>query len=469
MASRKETILTPLPRQRFTIHFIAGVILLGALTGCARIGGSVQDEYPKLSPTEELPATSTLAKTPHPLTPTIAPTLEETIPPPSYESSKTLGAYVIPLTIQHLSKTAADLYFILESPAEGAVFYSLQGDKSDQTQWITFNATTDTHLIKVSDLEHGAVYEAWVGVSDDDGLHHPPSFANGTWDPITIRLPQEDDWPIRIGVIGDSGFGEAVTFQLAEEMASHHPEMVIHTGDLVYNVYQDPSPPEAFIQKFYQPMADLLHNAPIYPVFGNHEGYGDTYWRDRPFYYTAFPALENGYNGEDFGGISGQREWYAFSRGDYQFIFLNSQQFYYAELREEQNAWLQERLRGSTSLTNIVVFHIPPFTSGRHRDDGIPIRQAWVPLFEYANVALVLTGHDHNYERLELNGITYIVSGGGSSSLYGKQDTREESEFFTAQSNFVILELYPDRIDITAYGLGGGTLDSYTLRLPSSD
>lgn len=116
-----------------------------------------------------------------------------------------------------------------------------------------------------------------------------------------------------------------------------------------------------------------------------------------------------------------------------------------------------------------MVFHIPPFTSGYHPDDGIPIRQAWIPLFEEANVALVLSGHDHNYERLELNGITYIVSGGGSNILYDKRDTREESEFFTAKSHFVILELFPDRIGMTAYGLGGEVLDSYTLQNPSSD
>jgi hypothetical protein len=240
------------------IGFIAGVILLGTLTGCSRAGGSVQDEYPKLSPTVELPGTSTPMQTLPPLTPTIAPTLEELIPPPSYDSSKVLGAYVIPLTIQHLSDTEADLYFILESPAEGALFYLLYGSPSDQTQWITFNAATDTHLIKVSGLEPGALYQAWVGVSDDEGVHHPPSIADGIWEPITIRLPQENDWPIRIGVIGDSGFGEDVTYQLAEEMASHHPEWVIHTGDLVYNVYEDPSPPQAFIRKFYQPLADLL-------------------------------------------------------------------------------------------------------------------------------------------------------------------------------------------------------------------
>ncbi|NOR88652.1 MAG: hypothetical protein GQ524_00205 [Anaerolineales bacterium] len=469
MAIRKKAILRPPPRQFRVICFVASVILLGAMTGCARSGGSVQDEYPKLPPTTEQLRTSTPVQTPPPLTPTIAPTLEEIVPPPSYDSSKVLGAYVIPLTIQHLSETEADLYFMLESPAEGAVFYSLYGNSGDQTQWITFNAATDTHLIKVSDLEPGSLYEAWVGVSDDDGVYHPPSFADGVWEPITIRLPQENDWPIRIGVIGDSGFGEDVTYQLAEEMASLHPELVIHTGDLVYNVYQDPSPPQAFIRKFYQPLADLLHAAPIYPVFGNHEGYEDAYWRDQPFYYAAFPPLENSYGGDDFGGMLGRREWYAFRQNDYQFIFLNSQQFYSLDLREEQNAWLQERLGGSTSTTNIVVFHIPPFTSGFHPDDGIPIRQAWIPLFEEANVALVLSGHDHNYERLELNGITYIVSGGGSNILYDKRDTREESEFFTAKSHFVILEFFPDRIGLKAYGLGGEVLDSYTIHLLSSD
>ena len=469
MASRQKTILTPQLHQRSLFHIIAGVVLLGSLAGCTRSGSSVQDGYPKLSPTAEPPAASTLTKLPPSLTPTIAPTLEETIPPPSYESSETLGAFVIPLTIQHLSETSADLYFMLDSPAEGAVFFSPLSDQSEQIQWVMFDAETDTHLIQVSDLEPGAAYEAWVGVADDEGVHHPPSFANGIWAPITIRFPQENKWPIRIGVIGDSGFGEAVTFQLAAEMASHQPEFVIHTGDLVYNVYEDPSPPEAFVRKFYQPLADLLHAVPIYPVFGNHEGYGDTYWRDRPFYYTAFPPLENTNLGDEFGGIAGQREWYAFSRGDYEFIFLNSQQFYDAEWREEQNTWLQERLGESPSTTKIVVFHIPPITSGYHRDDGIPIHQAWVPMFEDSDIALVLTGHDHNYERLELNGITYIVSGGGSNKLYGKQETREESEYFTAQSHFVILDLYADRIDISAYGLGGKTLDSYTIRLPSSD
>jgi len=62
-----------------------------------------------------------------------------------------------------------------------------------------------------------------------------------------------------------------------------------------------------------------------------------------------------------------------------------------------------------------------------------------------------------------------LVSGGGSNILYDKRDTREESEFFTAKSHFVILELYPDRIGMTAYGLGGEVLDSCTLQNPSSD
>ena len=469
MASRKETNLASISLLRVLASFIAGAVVLGAIAGCGRAGGSPGDEYPKLSPTAEPLVTSTVTHQSSTRTPSITPTPEETIPPPDYDPSKTLGAFAIPLTSQHISETSAQLYFMLESPSEGVVYYKLKGDPGAQTKWIPFSADTETHLIKLSGLESGASYESWVGLADEEGVHHPPSFADGTWDPISVRLPQEDKWPIRIGVIGDSGFGEGVTFQLAEEMASHQPDFVIHTGDLVYSAYQEPSPADAFIRKFYQPMFEPLHIGPIYPVFGNHEDYSDTYWRDQPFYYAAFPPLENEHRGEDMGGISGQRDWYAFTRSGYQFIFLNSQRFYLGGLLEEQNAWLKERLEENESLSSIAVFHIPPFTSGLHRDDGIPIQRAWLPLFEEANVALVLSGHDHNYERLESSGITYIVSGGGSSSLYGKQETRDESEYFIAQSHFLLLDLFPDRIEVSAFGLGGELLESYTHRLSLND
>lgn len=39
-------------------------------------------------------------------------------------------------------------------------------------------------------------------------------------------------------------------------------------------------------------------------------------------------------------------------------------------------------------------------------------------MFERNHVDIVFNGHDHNYERSIINGVTYIVTGGGGSSLY---------------------------------------------------
>ena len=43
----------------------------------------------------------------------------------------------------------------------------------------------------------------------------------------------------------------------------------------------------------------------------------------------------------------------------------------------------------------------------------------WVPLFERHGVDLVLSGHDHNYQRFaKHNGVRYVVHGGGGQELY---------------------------------------------------
>ena len=47
------------------------------------------------------------------------------------------------------------------------------------------------------------------------------------------------------------------------------------------------------------------------------------------------------------------------------------------------------------------------------------VQRRWVPLFERYGVQLVLSGHDHNYERfVARNGVTYVVHGGGAAGLY---------------------------------------------------
>jgi len=54
---------------------------------------------------------------------------------------------------------------------------------------------------------------------------------------------------------------------------------------------------------------------------------------------------------------------------------------------------------------------------------------------------LLLSGHDHNYERLALNGVTSIVAGAGSSHLYPMKERLAQSRYFAAVPSYVILDL----------------------------
>jgi 3',5'-cyclic AMP phosphodiesterase CpdA len=99
--------------------------------------------------------------------------------------------------------------------------------------------------------------------------------------------------------------------------------------------------------------------------------------------------------------------------GDVDLFVLNSN-----GVNDGQTAWLETAIGASIAQWKIVVFHHPAWTSGEYRSNpGVVAR--WVPLFEQYDVDLVLSGHDHNYQRFaSRNGVRYIVHGGGNTRLY---------------------------------------------------
>jgi tartrate-resistant acid phosphatase type 5 len=120
-----------------------------------------------------------------------------------------------------------------------------------------------------------------------------------------------------------------------------------------------------------------------------------------------------------------------FDRGRYEFDLLRMPGPYYLRRVNEvelivldsnaittaQTRWLKRTLARRSGFRRIVVLHHPPYTCGGHLGSAV-VRHAWVPLFERYGVRLVLSGHDHNYQRFSRNGVTYVVHGGGGASLY---------------------------------------------------
>jgi hypothetical protein len=89
------------------------------------------------------------------------------------------------------------------------------------------------------------------------------------------------------------------------------------------------------------------------------------------------------------------------------------------DVDDAQTAWLQRTLARSRARWKLAVFHHPAYTCGNY-DSRDAVVDRWVPLFERYRVRLVLSGHDHNYQRFAARrGVRYIVHGGGGRRLYG--------------------------------------------------
>ena len=110
----------------------------------------------------------------------------------------------------------------------------------------------------------------------------------------------------------------------------------------------------------------------------------------------------------------------------------------------------------------VVAMHHPPYSSGQHGSTP-GAQEHLVPLLSRHRVDLVLSGHDHDYERVEpQHGVTYVVSGGGCKT------TRVSRSRFTAVAErtlqFLHVEVVDSHLTATCVRVDGSVADRLTLR-----
>jgi len=176
---------------------------------------------------------------------------------------------------------------------------------------------------------------------------------------------------------------------VSDAIETQQPFFVLHTGDIVNNGQI----PDQWVDFFS--VSDFVHNSTLYPSIGNHESYGESYFK-----YFILPNNEL---------------WYSFNNGPVHFISLDSN--FRNSLRLSQFFWLIKDLKSNKQQFTIVFFHHPPYSSGNH-GSTIYLRLIWGFLFENFNVDIVFNGHDHCYERGKVKNVNYIVTGGGGAPLY---------------------------------------------------
>lgn len=154
--------------------------------------------------------------------------------------------------------------------------------------------------------------------------------------------------------------------------------------------------------------------------------------------------------------------WYRWTANDAEFFALDSNQRDSAR----QQAWLEDALRASSARVKIVYFHHPPYSAGGvHRPD-LKIRSSWSPLFERYHVALVLNGHEHDYEHFLVGRVHYVVTGGGGAFLYGCAKKAAHLLRCIQSHEFLLLSISRDTIDVRAIDPDGAVIDSFAVRAP---
>lgn len=158
--------------------------------------------------------------------------------------------------------------------------------------------------------------------------------------------------------------------------------------------------------------------------------------------------------------LGSPERYYRWSAGGADFFALDSND----PTDPAQRVWLSEQLAASTAAVKIVYFHHPPFTSGSVHRGAPAVRNLWVPVFEQHDVRLVLAGHNHIYERLRVNDIDYVTTGGGGQVLYRCSEDREPALVrCVSEHHFVLVAIEGSAVEVRAIAIDGAIIDRFVV------
>jgi hypothetical protein len=168
----------------------------------------------------------------------------------------------------------------------------------------------------------------------------------------------------------------------------------------------------------------------MYPAVGNHEY--QTSGATGYFSYFGVPA------------------YYSFNLGDWHVVSLDSECQWIGTCRagSPEERWLLADLAAHPSQCTLVYWHEPSFSSGEH-GDASQMTAIWADLAAN-HVDVVLTGHNHDYERftpLNANGqpdpagVTEFVVGTGGKNHYGFVTAPLTGELVRNDTSFGVIDM----------------------------
>ena len=250
---------------------------------------------------------------------------------------------------------------------------------------------------------------------------------NGSGQPTVVRPEPGEAILLAAGDIADCGSsGDEATAALLDA----HPDATIAAlGDTVYESGTTIEFANCYAASWGR------HKARTRPAAGNHE-----YASGASDYFDYFGAAA---------GPRG-KGWYSYDVGGWHVVVLNSNCAVVAcGVGSEQLQWLQNDLAASDAYCTLGYWHHPRYSSGGVHGGSFLVDEFWKTLYAHG-AELVLSGHDHHYERFTPMGlddaidydfgIRQFVVGTGGKSLRAAGRAWPRSEVRHA-STFGVLRL----------------------------
>ncbi len=298
----------------------------------------------------------------------------------------------------------------------------------DVTSYVTGDGTYSIGV--TSSSSDGADYD-----SRESGSSTAPQLVvttDASPSPTPTSTSSGDPVLVGAGDISNSGSGDSATAALLDNI----PGTVFTLGDNVYD-----SGTAAEFATYYDPTWGR-HKARTRPVAGNHD------------YNTSGATGYYGYFGAAAGSPS--KGYYSYDIGtNWHVIVVNSNcsAIGGCNAGSAQETWLRADLAANTRPCTVAMWHHPRYTSGANHSPDTSVAPIVQALYDN-NADLILTGHNHQYERFApinpsnqldtARGIRHFVVGSGGASHYGFGTILPNSEVRNSDTYGVLkLTLHP--------------------------